>query len=93
MTEVTWRLFKHLLPKNNAAIIVEDHEGNRTTGIWSSDKGFENMNEFPIGKIVKWCPIKLVFCRAGIEFCKIFYENGEEIKMEDLYDFSDILSS
>ena len=86
MTIVHWHRFKERLPKNGSAVIVEDHEGNQSTGIWHTVHGFESIDHIPIGLILKWSPIEVVIYSTIERECRIFYENGKEVDMESLYE-------
>ncbi len=88
MKKPKWHNFTNQLPLDDSAIMIIDHEGNRASGIWENNN-FSNAQMFPIGIPVKWTYIEVIITCGEIESCRIFYENGEEINFEDLYDFNE----
>jgi hypothetical protein len=88
MSYVIWRRFRSCIPKNGSTIIIEDHEGNMSIGEWIHCNEFKSLVPFPIGKPMKWSYIVLVECPLEDPPIRAFYENGEEIDLDSLYDFT-----
>jgi hypothetical protein len=83
---ILWHSFKHRLPRNGTTIIVEDHEENHSVGVWHTSVGYESIDNYPIGIILKWSPITIVMYSDIQRTCKMFYQDQTEIDVDALYD-------
>lgn len=91
MTQVRWCSFKTSMPDDNCAILVRDHEGNFSPGIWRGE--FVPFLPIPIGPMKKWSYIKVAVRRMPeydiIDPENIYLNNGSMLRMTEIYDFDD----
>lgn len=89
MTPINWFPFKCTTPRKNHAVMVEDHEGNMSPGVWRD--GFLSFEPIPIGHLVKWTYIKVKILplleSSIVDTETIWFESGESVKLSDIYDF------
>ena len=86
---IHWAKFRGRTPKCNGCIIAEDHEGNRAPGTWDYKTGFVNLFDIPMGPLVRWTYARIVQYHSESEnVCTIFYDNGKEVDIKELYDLS-----